>query len=541
MLSPAAQVFEERGASAPPSPPPAWAAIWTLAALVVGVHVLVALITPYGFHRDEFLYMAMGRNLSLFAMDFPPMIALLAEAQRALFGDSLLALRLTPALAHGALVLVTALLAWRLGGGWLAQALAMTAVATGPLYLRAGTLFQPVVFDQLWWTVALYALVRLASARAWEDPARSGVVGAHARRHWILLGCAMGVGLLTKFSILLFGAGVFVALLVSRRGWLRTPDPWMAAGLALVIGAPSWLGQLQLGFPVMGQMGALREGQLDRIGYGEFLLDLVLMHGPGAFLLALAGAAALLGVGGPARWRVVGLSCLVTFLIIMGLRGKAYYVGPLFPTLFAAGAVLLAGAVPRVTSPWLRRVASGGALLLVGLWGPALLPLSLPLFPPAETARFAAATGRAPTTNQGVAIDLPQDFADMLGWETKVARVATVFHALPPGDRNDAVIVTTNYGQAGAIDFYGPRYGLPGAKAPVGSYWFWGPGEKPGRVIVKVGGTAADLDGFCGTITLATRIEEPWVVPEERNLAIWICRDPPGTLQEVWPRFRGRN
>jgi hypothetical protein len=138
-------------------------------------------------------------------------------------------------------------------------------------------------------------------------------------------------------------------------------------------------------------------------------------------------------------------------------------------------------------------------------------------------------------------LELPQDYADMLGWERKVARIAAVYHALPPRDRDDAVIIASNYGQAGAIDFYGPRYGVAGAQAPVGSYWFWGPGEKPGRVVLMVGGTAADLEAYCGTIALATRIDEPWVVPEERDLAVWICRDPPATLQDVWPRFRGRN
>jgi hypothetical protein len=311
--------------------------------------------------------------------------------------------------------------------------------------------------------------------------------------------------------------------------------------MALLIGSPSWVGQIRLGLPVIGQMGDLRAAQLDRIGYGEFLLDLVLMLGPGAFLLAAAGAAGLVGLRGSTRWRVVGLCCVIAFLIVMGLRGKAYYIGPIFPTLFAAGAVLAARLIARVNAPAPRYAAAIGTLALVGLWGPAVLPLSLPIYPPEETARFAAFTGRTPTTNRGVAIELPQDFADMLGWEEKVDRVAEVYHALPPHDRNDAVIIATNYGQAGAIDFYGPHLGLHGAHAPVGSYWFWGPGDKPGRVIIKVGGSDADLQGYCNTITLAARIDEPWAVPEERNLAIWVCRDPPATLQEVWPRFRGQN
>jgi hypothetical protein len=148
---------------------------------------------------------------------------------------------------------------------------------------------------------------------------------------------------------------------------------------------------------------------------------------------------------------VVGFSCAITFLIIMALRGKPYYAGPLFPTLFAAGAVVVGRLISRVDSPMPRYAAALGTLTLVGLWGLALLPLSVPIYSPEETARFAATTGSAPTTNQGEANALPQDFADMLGWEEKVERVADVYHALPPHDRADAVIITSNYGQAGAI------------------------------------------------------------------------------------------
>jgi hypothetical protein len=187
--------------------------------------------------------------------------------------------------------------------------------------------------------------------------------------------------------------------------------------------------------------------------------------------------------------------------------------------------------------------ARAGSLILVAGWSAGSMPLVLPLFPPETTARFAAATGvtSAVTTNQGVVLQLPQDYADLLGWEEKVARIAGVFHALPREEMEHAVIVTSNYGQAGAIDFYGGRHELPRAVAPLGSYWFWGPGEKPGHVILKVGGERQDLEWLCGDIALATRIDEPWVVPEEQNLAVWICREPNFTLQEIWPDYRGRH
>jgi 4-amino-4-deoxy-L-arabinose transferase-like glycosyltransferase len=501
---------------------------------VIALHLVVSLITPFEIHRDELLYLAMGRNLSLFAMDFPPFIAIVAELQRALFGDALWSIRLSPALAHGATVLMSALIAWRLTGGRFAQVVAMTAAATAPLYMRAGTLFQPVVFDQLWWTIALYALVRIAA----EDKDDSDLT-----RHWILFGVSCGVGLLTKFSILFFGVAAALSIVVIRPRWLRTRGPWIATALTLLIGAPSLIGQLRLGFPVLDQMATLRAGQLDRITPAQFLAELVLMQGPASFLLAAGGAGALLASRSLAQWRVVGWTTVLAILVIMGLRGKPYYVGPVFPALYAAGAVILASYLQRISRGPLLHLARAGVLAAIVGWGMAGLPIALPVLRPEPTARFAAATGvtSAVMTNQGLILELPQDFADMLGWERKVARVAAVYDSLPAAEREDAVIVPANYGQAGAIDFYGPRFGLPPARLPLGSYWFWGPGDKPGRVVIKVGNEREDLEEFCGDLTLATRIEEQWVVPEERNVAVWICRDLPRTLHEIWPMFRGRN
>lgn len=128
----------------------------------------------------------------------------------------------------------------------------------------------------------------------------------------------------------------------------------------------------------------------------------------------------------------------------------------------------------------------------------------------------------------------------MLGWEAQAEAVAQVYHELPPEERGKAVIVAENYGQAGAVDFFGPSLGLPPAVLPAGSYWFFGPGDKPGEVVVKIGGVREDLTPYCGAVELAARVDEPWVVPEERNLPIWICRQPYRTLQDLWPSFAGR-
>ena len=188
------------------------------ALVMFGVHVITVLITPYSFHRDELLYIAMGKYLRPLAMDFPPFIAIAANTARTLFGDSLFAIRILPAVAGAALIVLAALIARELGGGRRAQALAMLCVLCAPLFMRSAALFQPVVFDQLWWTLALYGTLRIANRGAPRD--------------WVLLGVAGGIGLLTKFSIGFIAVGIVAGLLLSpqRRAFASLPRTVTARG-----------------------------------------------------------------------------------------------------------------------------------------------------------------------------------------------------------------------------------------------------------------------------------------------------------------------
>jgi hypothetical protein len=421
--------------------PLAWAVVGLPAAAVLGLHLWVNATTPYGFHRDEFLYLAMGRHLRLWRMDFPPGIALIAEATRATLGDSLVAIRALPAVAGALLVLAAALFARELGGGRRAQVLAAVAVAASPLFLRAANLFQPVVFDQLVWTVALFALARLC----WRPDAG----------WWLALGLALGIGLLIKFSVVFIGLAIVVGILATPlRRSLASPWLWLALVLALAVGSPSLVGQWALDYPVLGQMEDLRTVQLQRVTPAAFLLGQFLW-GPGV-LLAAGGLFALLFTRRYERVRALGWSCAAAYFLLLLLQGKAYYIGPVYPVLFAAGAVPL-------ERSGLRWVAG----LLIVAYGAVTLPLGVPLLPPDRMAGYIEAIGAtaALRTNTGELERLPQDYADMLGWEQQVGAVARVYDGLGETERNEAVIIAGNYGEAGAIDFFGPRLGLPGAVA----------------------------------------------------------------------------
>jgi len=515
--------------------------ILLLIALLVGVaHALVNYIGPYGFHRDEFLYFAMGRHLSIWGMDFPPMIALIAEGTRRLLGDSIVAVRVVPLLAHALLIVLAGVLAREFGGGRFAQVLAAICVALSPLFMRASNLLHPVVLDQLWWTLALYALARIG--RTAEERGDVGSVLA-----WIALGIAGGLGILTKFSIGFLGVSMLVGLLLApQRRVLATIYPWQAAVIALVIGSPSIVGQIQLKFPIISQMQALQAGQLEHVSYFEYMFEQILMFGP-MMVLPVLGVIRLLTVPAMRGYRAVAWTCLAAWALLLVLHGKAYYVGPIYPTLIAAGAaavelgtgVIRGHAVGRITG----NVLKGLLVILILLYGAVVLPMGLPFLGPTYMAQYAARLGitQATRTNYGGQLALPQDYADMIGWPEEVAAVARHYKELPPEKQKEAIIIGDSYGHAGAIDFYGPKLGLPPAVSANGTYWFFGPGTRPGNVAIVLGDDSASLTRFFRVVRPVGRMNNPWGVPEEQHARIFETEQPIKSIQEVWPSLAGQH
>lgn len=493
------------------SPPLFTQQLAAFAAAKLLLHVTVNAVTQFGFQRDEFLYFAMGDHLRLWRMDFPPGIAILANVVRFLLGDSMTAIRMVPALAGTLTLIVAVLIAREFGGRRFAQGFTALAFLVCPMFLRTAGLFQPVVLDQLSWTLALYCLVRIGKA---DEP-----------RWWLLLGVSLGVGLLVKFSVLIFGFAVFLAILATpHRVALKSRWPWVAAAMAFGIGSPGIVGQLALHFPVLGQMEQLRSGQLGHVTYLSFFTGQLEWGIP--TLVAIVGAWALVASPRFASQRLAGWACVFVELALMLSRGKSYYAGPVMPTLIAAGAVML----DRTT---VRALAVALSVMLGGL----VFPIALPVLSPQRTAAYIGALHLDFTrrNNQGGLEVLPQDFADMLGWEEQAMAFDRAYRALTDAQRRELVIGASNYGRAGAIDYYGPRYGLPRAISSAGSYWFFGPGARPGNVALIIENNDVHLRKLWEDVRLVERIHSDWSVAEERDANVYLCQKPLHTLQEVWP------
>ena len=491
--------------------------VWLIGGLFLVLHLLPR--PGYGFHRDELLYLAMADHLDLLRMQFPPLIAVLGGLAKTLPLDTLAAIHLLAALAGTAVLGIGVAITRRLGGGRHAQVLAALALAVGPFSLRAGVLFQPVVFEVLWWSLAALAFVAL--------------LDGGDRRWWIVFGIAAGLGGLTKFSAAIFGASMALGVMASPlRRDLLTRWPWIAVLVGGLLASPSVLGQIHWDWPFLAQQLLLRETQLARVTSTSFLSGQLLLTGAAAPLL-MAGVIGLFASGSLRRFRAMGVAALAAVLFLLLLRGKEYYFGPMHPPLLAAGSVL--------AGSWLasRRRAWWGALTWGVAGGALLLPMGIPLLPPAYMARYSEALGmtRAVTTNRGTVLPLPQDYADMLGWREQAAEVARVYHALPEPERADAVILGGNYGRAGALAVYHQEFGLPYPVSRHGDFWAWGPGAHEPSVVIIVGGSVEELQPLFEDVVEVGRVYTPLGVDEEQEVPIHLCRRPREPIREFWERL----
>lgn len=475
---------------------------------------LLLLDPSWEYHRDELLYFAMGDHLA-WRMQFPPFIAMLAKVSGAIFGDSVWAARVPAALGGAALTGTVLWLARRLGAGIPALVVAWLGLALAPVFLRSSLLFQPVVFDQVWATLAVAAVVLAA------------VEGAP--RWWLLVGAALGFGLLTKMSSLLYGAAIFGVSVMhpQLRRQLATPWPWMAAALAALLALPTLLGQVHHEWPFLQQLDALRDGQFAHTSPLGTLAEQPLLLAPAALLVVAAafGRDRLRGAAVVAGGFAVGLLTLVLWQ-----GGKAYYAAPAYPVLIGLGAMVVERARRRWVLP-----AVVMAMLAAGL---PLVPMGVPMLAPEPMAAYAARLGLGTTSNRGERLALPQDYADMLGWRAKAEAVAEAYRALGAADQAEVVIVGANYGQAGALARYARRLGYPYPVSTAGDFHAWGPGDREGTVLLMLAEpeARAELAALFGRVDEVGRVQDARAVPEEQDVRIFLAREPRIPLREVWPR-----
>jgi hypothetical protein len=492
------------------------------AALLAGATTLFHIATAggYGIFRDELYYVANSWHLDWGYVDHPPMVAVLAWLVRHTLGTSLLALRLLPAAAAGMLVLLTAAMARHLGGGRFAQVLASLSVALAPIYLSLFSIFSMNAFDLLAWAALALVLLRILK------------IGDG--RLWIVFGAIAGLGLQNKISVAFFGFGVAVGLVVARE-WrhLRDPRLWLGAGLAAVLFAPHVVWQAANGWPTIEFVR--RASEFKNVAYSpaDYLGQQALMMNPVALPLWAAGLGYLLFASAARQYRALGLAFLAVLLLMLTQNAKPYYLAPAYPVLLAAGAVWL----DRVAGP--TRSLRAASLAALAASGVLFAPLAKPLLPVDAYVAYASALGVAPESGERHELGrLPQFFADMHGWRELAHAVAEVHRTLPPEEQAAACVFGQNYGQAGAIDFFGRSLGLPPAISGHNSYWLWGPRGCDGRVLIIIGGDPGDHREVFASVTPAGRFQCRYCMPYEADQVLWVGRGLKLPLAEAWPSVK---
>jgi hypothetical protein len=488
--------------------------IWALAALAVHL----AGNAHYGFFRDELYFIMCGRHPALGYVDQPPLTPLLAALSQS-FGLSLFALRVVPAICAAIATYAACLLTAEFEGGIFALSVAGLVMIVAPEMMALGLRLSPDMVELCTWPLIALWTLRLTRG---ADP-----------RWWLAVGAVTALAAWSKYTVAFFIAALLAGMLLTpARRALRTP--WFAAGvvLAALLVLPNFLWQVHNGYPML---------QLLENDYGKFVLkdppfplQQILIMSPLLSVVWLSGLVWLLYRRGT---RFLGIAYLALIAVMWAFDAKNYYPGPVYPYLIAAGAV----PIELWTSArrfW--RVAAVAAILAFAIPS---TPFVLPVLPLKTFVAYQESLGRIfdlrfhVDRNAGNSVPI-QYYADMTGWPDLVAAVGEVYASLPPGERAQAAIFANNAGEAAALDVYGQRYGLPPALSGNNNYWLWGPRGFTGNVLIDVHGNVRDDRVRFETVRLAAVFRNPYAMPYENNVPIYVCRGIHRPLAVLWPKLR---
>ncbi len=478
------------------------------AAAVSGL--LLALSGRYGYHRDELYFLQAGRHLAWGYPDQPPLVPLIARVMSGLAPDSVVVLRLPSTLTAAAIVVLTGLIAGELGGGRAEQGLAAGCAAASAVVLATCHLLSTATYGLLAWTALSALLVRL-------------LLGSE-QRLWLAAGLVAGVGMLANPLVAVLGFGVLAGVLIAGpREVLRSRWLWAGALLAALIAAPYLAWQAGHGWPQLEISRAIAAGSS---GTSEpralFLPYQLVLVSPVLVPIWVAGLVRLFRDPALCRLRALAWAYPVLAVVFVVTGGKPYYLAGLYPLLLAAGAapaVAWAGRRRRRLRRWLLAAAVVFSVVVGGT-------VTLPVLP------LDALAG-----SHLVAVSY--DLGEQVGWPRFAAVVDGVYAGLPPSQRATAVIFTSNYGEAGAVDHYGRALGLPRAYSGHNGYWYWGPPPQTGGPTLAVGFSAAELSRYWTSITPAATITNGHGVDnDEEGNVVYLCRGQPRPWAAIWPGLR---
>jgi hypothetical protein len=491
-------------------------------------HLIFA--TNYEYFRDELYYIVSGtQHLSLGYVDFPPFTAYIAALLNPISGDSLFSIHVVSALTEAVLVVVSGLITRELGGGRKAQILAAISTLLTLTFLAVGAEFGPDAFDELWWSLLAYLIIRIIKRK---EP-----------KLWIAAGLVVGIGLLSKLTIFFFVGALLISFLAipSARKYLKSKWIFVGGLLAFAFIVPMIYWNFVHGWPMVqfymdfrGDVGGggplnffiSQIGQINYLNVPIFLIGLY-------FFLRSSDAREV---------RAFGLTYILLYAFMTLIDFKPYYLAPVYPVLYAGGALAIEKS-SSISRKGISRIFGSRpyivCLLIVAIL---LAPVVMPILSPqtlisvyGETT-LQSANGSVASGESG---PLPQTLGDRLGWNNMVSTIARVYNSLPASLRNQACIFASNYGEASALNFLGKDLGLPKTISGHNSYYIWGPGSCTGQVLITVGEPLTSAQQVYKNVTLLTTITCQYCMDLENNLPVLLCTNPTfSSLSSVWYMVR---
>ena len=502
--------------------------VFVIAAIYFALQLATS--TRYGYFRDALYYLACSEHLAFGYVDQPPLIALLGWVTRHTLGTSLPALVFWPALAGVTRIFLVAACAREFGARKFGILLAAVLAATPGVWWIIDHQFAMNAFEAPLWMGLAFVILRL--------------IKTGNQKLWLWFGAIAGVGLENKYSIVV-GAGALIAglLLTRQRKLIFTPWVVLAGAISLLIFLPNLIWNIRHHWPFLELMHNVRATGKDIVlPPGRFLVQQILMMLPFTLPFWLAGLLFYFLARGGKPYRVFGWAFLITITFFLITHGKDYYCAPAYAILFAGGAVAIERLLRSTTfsarpKPRATLKVTCVVWLLLGLVP--LFPLFLPVLPIDTFLRYQThlPLQGEKTERSFIGAALPQYYADEFNWPEMVEKVAHIYHSLPPEEQAKTAIFCDNYGDAAAIDFFGPKYGLPKAISGHQNYFLWGPRNYTGEIVILVGGDEKEVRPQFASVRVAATQGNPYVFWYERQ-PILLCRGLKWNLQTGWPQVK---
>ena len=480
-----------------------------VALATVVIHLILG--SRYSIHRDELATLDDARHLAWGYVAYPPVTPFFGHLSLALFGTSIRGFRFFANIAMAVAVVLAGLMAREMGGRRGAQLVAVAAAL--PFCLGGGVLMQYVAFDCLAWVMTAYFVVRLLKS----DDAR----------WWLAIGVSLGFGMLCKWTIGFFTLSIVAAvLLTDARSYLKSKWLWFGVALSILIFLPNLLWQAQNHFVSLDMLKHIHERDVGEGRTSYFLPQQLELTGI-RFPLAMAGLYFCLLTQAGKRFRMIGWMYVVTLLLFVVAKGRWYYMGPAYDMLYAAGAVW--------GESWLARMSRGKAMAVrTTAWGLLMFEILFTVAIWMPSAPLNSRWWNISNSFQG-------DYRDEIGWQELVQEVAKIRDSLSPQEREHMAILGTNYGEAGAINLYGPHYGLPQAISGVNSFWMRGYGDPEPQTLIVLGLSQQSVERRFTSCRLAGHTWNQYGIKNEEtedHPDIFVCGPPKVAWPEFWKDFR---